>query len=493
MMTHKLTRVLASILLLGASGLVLYAQDPTGRDLPAPAAKATVKKPAPQPASKRTTAKPSATKSKPAARSAKTQPKSKPATLKSKPATSKSATAKSTSRPAVTSAKPAAQRSPTPAVAKNPVAQPTKPPTPAAKLTIAAPPGALVELNGRARGFTGVDGTLVLAGLDPGDHQLVVSLDGYETWRGTFVMSAAATRFEVPLKRRARTGQLAIRANEPDTEVIIDGQRKIKTPPGQAVLVEGLAAGKHRMYASKPGFQNVEADVIVNASETMSVVIEMKPMLNPEMLRVIEGVFLQGNDRGDRDQRPAHEVYLPAFEIAGREVTNRLYKIFIDASGHAPPTGSGFGWNGKNYAAGQDDMPVVFITWDDANAFCVWLSKQTGMRYRLPTEAEWEKAARLVSQKYTSAGMVWEWCADWYAPDYYKRRERKNPQGPTTGKEVKLLGREAPARVLRGGPFGKNAVKPRAAERSYQFPEQRRSDIGFRIVREGEPIRAAAQ
>jgi formylglycine-generating enzyme required for sulfatase activity len=124
------------------------------------------------------------------------------------------------------------------------------------------------------------------------------------------------------------------------------------------------------------------------------------------------------------------------------------------------------------------------VSWEDAVAFCAWLSEQTGLRYRLPTEAEWEKAAKSGGAQYKTAGRVWEWCSDWYDHDYYKLRERINPKGPARGKRYKMLGREGEMKVIRGGGFGFGSVTRRAAERSYFFPKMNRSDIGFRIVRE---------
>src|SRR5574341_602114 len=99
---------------------------------------------------------------------------------------------------------------------------PTKSTSASARLTIVAPPGAMVEVDGRPRGFTGVDGNLVVAGLAPGDHQLNVTAEGYEPWRGTFVMSVASTRFDVPIRKKPATGRLTLKANEVGTEIFID-------------------------------------------------------------------------------------------------------------------------------------------------------------------------------------------------------------------------------------------------------------------------------
>jgi formylglycine-generating enzyme required for sulfatase activity len=424
MIGRNYPRVIVLMILTALFSTTIFAQDPTGRELPKPAKKSGEK------------------------------PAQKPGAKPAKSAPPKRAT--------------------------------SKPTQVAAKLTIVAPPGALVEVDGKPRGFAGVDGNLVVTGLVPGDHQLSVTAAGYEPWRGTFVMSVASTKFDVPIKKKPATGRLALTANEAGTEIFIDEKYSVKALAGQTMYVDGLLPGQRQLRATKPGFSEWRSIVTVKANETVAVRVELKPVLDPPMLRVLEGAFVRGADKGQKDQRPAHQVFLPAYEISRSEVTNRLYKFFIDATGRPAPRGVGYGWTNNNYPEGQDDLPVVFVTWEDAVAFCQWLSEQTGRRYRLPTEAEWEKATKLGGDQYLSAGKVWEWVADWYDPDYYKNRERVNPKGPARGKRVKLLGREGEARVMRGGSFGRGSVVLRAAERNYFFPTLTRFDIGFRVVREVE-------
>jgi formylglycine-generating enzyme required for sulfatase activity len=360
----------------------------------------------------------------------------------------------------------------------------TKPAPAAAKLTIVAPPGALVEVDGKSRGAISDEGILVVSGLAPGDHQVNVSAEGYESCCGTFVMSTASTRFEAPMKKKPVTGRLALIVNEAEAEVFVDEKYNVKALPGKVTYVDGLLPGVRQLRATKPGFTEWRGTATVRVNETTSVKVELKPLLDPEMLRVPEGAFVRGNDKGAKDQRPSHQVYTGAFEISRGEVTNRLYKFFVDATGHPAPRGVGYGWTGNNYPPGQGDLPVVFVTWEDAVAFCKWLSERTGRQYRLPTEAEWEKATKLGGDQYSSAGKIWEWCSDWYDPDYYKNRERLNPNGAARGKRVKLLGRDGEARVIRGGGFGRGTVVARAADRNFFFPTMARVDVGFRIVRE---------
>jgi formylglycine-generating enzyme required for sulfatase activity len=354
-----------------------------------------------------------------------------------------------------------------------------------ARLTIVAPPGTAVEVDGKPRGVVSARGDLTVPGLAPGDHQLSVFADGYEPWRGTFVMSVASTRFEPPLRAKPPAGRLALTMNQPGTEILIDETRSFTTQRWQVGLVVELEPGMRQLRAIKPGFKEWSGTVVVKANETASVNIELKRSdLELEMLRVSEGPFICGDDRGAKDQRPQHQTLTTEFEISRSEVTNQFYKLFVDGANHPAPQGLDYGWSGNEYPLGQDDYPVVFVSWEDAVAFCKWLSEQTGHRYRLPTEAEWEKAAKLGGNQYKSAGKVWEWCSDWYDPDYYKIRERINPQGPARGKRYKMLGREGEVKVIRGGGFGFGSLTRRAAVRNYFFPTMTRSDIGFRIVRE---------
>jgi formylglycine-generating enzyme required for sulfatase activity len=195
------------------------------------------------------------------------------------------------------------------------------------------------------------------------------------------------------------------------------------------------------------------------------------------MVYVPAGEFIMGNDRGNPDVRPQRRVHLDAFEIDKYEVTNVQYRRFIQATGREAPqiwpgryvqfTDSriSLDWQDRAYAAGQATYPVVMVNWEDANAYCAWAGK------RLPTEAEWEKAARGTDGRtypwgntwdankantretgighpqpvgsYTAGaspygaldmvGNVWEWVADWYGRDYYSQAPYRNPLGPSVG------------------------------------------------------------
>ena len=225
------------------------------------------------------------------------------------------------------------------------------------------------------------------------------------------------------------------------------------------------------------------------------------PADGKEMVYVPAGGFLMGSADGDKDssadEKPQHRVYLDAFWIDKTEVTVAEYRRFCEATGREMPPAPSWGWH--------DDHPVSEVTWDDAAAYATWVGK------RLPTEAEWEKAARgtdgrpypwgnewgpgkcanQVNSDTTQpvgsypagaspygaldmAGNVEEWCADWYGESYYRFAPARNSAGPPSGEY----------RLLRGGSW-LNALPRyfRGANRNYGVPDIRGNYYGFRCVR----------
>jgi formylglycine-generating enzyme required for sulfatase activity len=261
-----------------------------------------------------------------------------------------------------------------------------------------------------------------------------------------------------------------------------------------------------------------------------------------DFLLVPAGSFLMGDnfDEGDADEIPVHSVSLEAFYIARSKVTNADFARFMAAGGYTEPSywnAGGFGeygsaprfWESEKYHGGGtgegDAFPVVGVSWFEASAYCSWVSAETGELYRLPTEAEWEKAARGTDQRrfpwgeaidgsyanyefsndpfepgltpvgyfdgsvrdgfrtsenvspYGAEGMtgnIWEWCSDWYDGSYYATSPEKNPTGPKSGG----------SKVLRAGGWVDSHYYHRAANRNGSFPENRNPIQGFRCVRE---------
>ena len=225
----------------------------------------------------------------------------------------------------------------------------------------------------------------------------------------------------------------------------------------------------------------------------------------PEMVLVEGGTFEMGDEHGlgEANEQPVHSVTLKTFSIAKTETTVRQWRTYCNETGRSMPSDvPAGGW--------KDDHPMVNVNWQDAVAYCDWLSDKTGKLYRLPTEAEWEYAARggklstgykyaggqsidmtgwyadnsgggtkPVAQKranelvlYDMSGNVWEWCHDWYGENYYATSPASNPRGPTSGS----------TRVLRGGSWFYSAAGCRVAYRFIYDPSFRNSGSGFRVV-----------
>jgi formylglycine-generating enzyme required for sulfatase activity/serine/threonine protein kinase len=233
-----------------------------------------------------------------------------------------------------------------------------------------------------------------------------------------------------------------------------------------------------------------------------------------ELARVRAGEFPMGSDP-KRDslaahggEQPQHRVHLDEYWMGRYPVTNAQYQAFVAATGKGAPSH----WSKGNIPKGKETHPVVNVSWADAAAFCEWASGAAEVEIRLPTEAEWEKAARgtdgriypwgdkkpdkglcnfsmnvkdaTPAGQYSPAGdspygcadmagNVWEWVSDWYDGDYYKNSSRENPAGPATGEY----------RVLRGGSWDFYVRGVRSASRGRNFPDFRYDDVGFRCAR----------
>jgi formylglycine-generating enzyme required for sulfatase activity len=215
------------------------------------------------------------------------------------------------------------------------------------------------------------------------------------------------------------------------------------------------------------------------------------------MVLVQGGSFKMGSNQGGSDEMPVHTVFLDDFYIGKYEVTQaEWYKIM-------PKDPS------DRYFAGCDSCPVERVTWSHVQEFIEILNTRTGMNYRLPTEAEWEYAAKggkmskgfkySGSNRYDSvawtdgnsgnrahppgrkkpnelgicdmSGNVYEWCSDWYSPSYYKISPKENPAGPVDGEK----------RVIRGGSWFFDRSGIRVTEREGANPDFRYGYIGFRL------------
>jgi formylglycine-generating enzyme required for sulfatase activity len=229
----------------------------------------------------------------------------------------------------------------------------------------------------------------------------------------------------------------------------------------------------------------------------------------PELILVPAGEFLMGSDpRKDKDaprsEQPQHSLYLPDYHIARTPVTNAQYLAFVQATGHRQPRY----WPGGKPPARKENHPVVLVSWEDAVAYCNWLAQKTGKAYRLPSEAEWEKAAR------GTDGRIYPWGDEWdYSrcntledgPSYTTPVGHYSPRGDSPYGCADMAGnvrewchtlrkpypydprdgREDPgaegSRVMRGGAFSDGQWFVRCAWRNGKPSGDENGNLGFRV------------
>ncbi len=244
--------------------------------------------------------------------------------------------------------------------------------------------------------------------------------------------------------------------------------------------------------------------------------IERGPELMEDVMGMVAvpgGSFVMGSNEGDSpdNERPTHTLDMSPYYIDAYPVTNHSYQEFVNATSHrAPPA-----WHDGTYPVGTSRHPVVNVSWEDANEYARWRGK------RLPTEAEWEKAARgndgrlypwgnhfvdgercnsnnLVGTTtpvdefplgrspygaWDMAGNAYEWCADFYQSNYYPYSPDLDPQGPDTGEE----------RVIRGGFYAETRPNVRTIHRNSAPQDHANEHIGFRLAQSAVEIAAGEE
>lgn len=297
-------------------------------------------------------------------------------------------------------------------------------------------------------------------------------------------------------------------------QLYIDGKDYGTTPKS----INNILVGQHEIRLTKDGYNEYKETVTIAKGERKQVKTTMnkqkvqQPMatttsssedqtftvngISFTMKFVEGGTFQMGNDNGyaDNDEKPVHRVTLGDYYMGETEVTQALWKAVMGSN--------------PSYFKG-DNLPVENVSWNDCQEFIRKLNQKTGKNFRLPTEAEWEFAARggKKSQGYKYAGSnrignvaryvdnssnkthsvktkkanelglydmsgnVFEWCQDWYGSDYYSKSSTSNPKGASSGSN----------HVLRGGSWGNYAKGCRVSFRNDSAPESKGGDLGVRL------------
>lgn len=240
-------------------------------------------------------------------------------------------------------------------------------------------------------------------------------------------------------------------------------------------------------------------ETITPAATLEAGTIQISPVDDMVMVFIPSGEFIMGIKSASSDERPSHNVYLDSYWIDQTEITNGMYNVCVSDGVCGAPANETYFQNDK-----YTNHPVVHVNWNQAQDYCVWTGR------RLPTEAEWEKAARGLDERtfpwgegidctkaqfgwcdessmlavgskpkgaslysvLDMAGNVWEWVADWYQEDYFSDSQAQNPTGPLTGN----------TRVIRGGGWDSDDSDLRISNRYDIYPESNYNNIGFRCA-----------
>jgi formylglycine-generating enzyme len=327
------------------------------------------------------------------------------------------------------------------------------------------------------------------------------------------------------------TGSKLIVIMDTDADLYVDDKKVASLKAGnkwqsdinpgshKIAVVKGNDTWRHQV-ATKSGEENT---LQVFFTEAMEGSIKLVNEIAEQMVLVDGGVFEMGKENAEFDEKPVHKVKVNDFYLAKYELSNRLYCIFLNENWNQNEgTVDWVDLNSKDVQIeftngrfrpkeGFENHAVLEISWYGAHAFCAWLSKKSGLTYRLPYEAEWEYAARggKYAKGYTfsggndignvawyyynsdykthpvgtkrpnelgihdMSGGVWEWCTDWYAEDYYSKSPYDNPKGAESGDY----------KVLRGGCWGVGMGLCGVEVRDGSPPEDRDSHYGFRLAR----------
>ena len=360
--------------------------------------------------------------------------------------------------------------------------------------------------------------------LAPGRYKIELSKSGYYP-QSEAIRIVRGKSLRKSYQLTAKTGRLQFKVKPLSANVTLkQNGRTVQSWTGMK-YIKNLPVGDYELECTADDYGAQTKQITIEERQTVVVDVKLRRggsrtaqsgNAGNDMVFIKGGTFLMGDTFGDggNDEKPVHTVTVNDFYMSKYEVTFAQYDTFCEATGRKKPSDSGWG---------RGSRPVINVSWNDAVAYCKWVSKHTGEHYRLPTEAEWEYAAREGGRKvrfgngkdiaapdeinfdgrsyykksysrtgvyrnktkpvgsfkpnalglYDMSGNVWEWCSDWYGEYYYRNSPQNNPKGPSSGSR----------RVVRGGGWYGGAVYARAANRDCDAPSDSRYLIGFRLVR----------
>jgi formylglycine-generating enzyme required for sulfatase activity len=407
------------------------------------------------------------------------------------------------------------------------------------------PPDAEVVIDGQSRGRTLAGKEFIVSDLNPGKHRLLVRKPWFRPFERDLNIERGK-RLVLDLSLGSPLGFLSVRSSVARSRIKVKGAgsfddeiHRLEVPVGKYPVTIEPPNQQPRTHTVEITI-GMETELFVDFGPTVpasDVKVSSHPVdmanlgradraplmvgnrygarlrgvLVPEVIRLEGGSFDMGNEgSGSEDERPVHTVFVDGFDLGRFEVTNAQFKAFCDATGRQyPPDPEEWG----KYFQDYPNHPVVMVSWEEVTAYCEWLSKLSGMTYRLPTEAEWEYAGRggLTRKRFPwgderaagracylqsevpfgvptmrvgsfppngyglcdLAGNVWEWCFDWYDVSYYRSGNNRNPRGAPSGS----------GRVARGGAWLYGEDSLRCAVRLRLSPLMQHETVGFRVAR----------
>ncbi len=375
-----------------------------------------------------------------------------------------------------------------------------------AELVVTTSPNAEAYLDGEFQGLANAQGELTIKS-KLGAHALKVTLAGKKDFERSLALAGRqATQIEARLVDAPGSIRLRTLAG---ASISLDGASRGSADASGELVLANVPPGPHELRVSAPDKMDRLQTIIIAAGAETHVeavlgdiptagAVRENPQDGLKYVWIPPGTFVMGCSPGDNEcydnEKPLHQVTISkGFWIGQTEVTVGAYKRFAAATGRQMPDAPTFnsGW-------GNDAMPIVDVSWDDANNYCTWMGG------RLPTEAEWEYAARggstearygpideiawydknssgqthEVAQKRANGfglfdvlGNVWEWVNDWYDQNYYQTSPSQEPSGPASGRY----------RVLRSGSWVNSSGDVRVSRRALLYnPADRGHRDGFR-------------